>query len=155
VRRALDSLQEKEAQMKACLILAVVLLLTPGLAAAEEAAPATADPFEGGGCVMPDLAGLSEDDATAALRSAGFDLSPIDAAAPACPITFSCNSITNCGIGMVCSITDIGPCCTTGGGLGLCCISGSIKVRQCPCTCTGSPCSVFCPQNTDVKWRCA
>lgn len=140
--------------MKASLILAVVLLLTPGLAPAEEAAPATADPFEGGGCVLPDLAGLSDDQAVATLRGAGFDLAPIGTAAAACPTTFMCSSMTNCGIGALCSVTDIGQCCTSGGGIGVCCVSGTIKVRQCPCVCTGNPCNVLCPQSTDVRWRC-
>lgn len=141
--------------MKASLILAVVLLLTPGLAAAQETAPATADPFEGGGCVLPDVDGMSQDDAAAALRGAGFDLGAVDTAVPACPTTFMCTSITNCGVGAVCAVSDIGQCCTTGGGVVACCITGTIKVRRCPCVCTGNPCSILCPQSTDVRWRCA
>lgn len=151
--------------MRASLILVVVLLLTPGLAWAEAATPAEplptdqavapADPlFEGGGCTLPDLSGLSQDDAVATLERAGFDLSPIATAAPACPTTFSCSSITNCGIGASCTVTDIGPCCTVSSGLGVCCISGTIKVRKCNCVCTGNPCNIVCPQSTDVKWRC-
>lgn len=143
--------------MRLSLILAVALLLTAGVAWAEEAAPAETLPvLEGGGCVLPDLAGLSDDDAEEALREAGFDTgAAIETAAPMCPTRFSCSSIVNCGIGSLCSLTDIGPCCTTSGGLGLCCTSGTIKVRRCPCRCTGNPCNIVCPQSTDVKWSCS
>jgi hypothetical protein len=152
--------------MRASLILVVALLLTPGLAWAADAAPTGAAPasqavapddsaLEGGGCMLPDLAGLSQDDAAVALREAGFDLSPMDAATPACPTSFSCSSITNCGIGPLCSVADIGPCCTVSPGLGVCCISGTIKVRNCPCKCTGNPCNIVCPNSSDVKWRCS
>ena len=141
--------------MKASLILAVVLLCIPGLAWAEEPAPAVSEDvaFEAGGCVLPDVSGLSGDEAAAALAGAGFETAPFDAAVPACPTTFHCDSIFNCGTGAVCSVTDIGACCATG-GLVKCCISGTIKVRQCPCVCTGNPCSIACPQSTDVRSRC-
>jgi hypothetical protein len=152
--------------MRASRILAIALLLTPGLAWAEEAAPTDAPPtsqgvalydslFEGGGCVLPDLAGLSQEDAETALEGAGFDVSAVETATQACPTSFSCSSITNCGITGLCSGTDIGPCCTVSSGLGVCCIQGTIKVRKCPCGCTGNPCNIVCPQSTDVKWRCS
>lgn len=152
--------------MKQASICVFVLLLTAGLAWAEEApAPDAAPPadeaapaaplFEGGGCEMPDLTGLSEQEAETALREAGFEVSSaVETATPVCPTRFDCSSIFNCGIGPLCAVTDIGPCCTTG-GLGLCCIQGTIKVRTCPCTCTGNPCNIQCPNSSDVKWRCS
>lgn len=150
--------------MKRTLVVVAALLLTVGVAWAEEpaadaptpaAAPADAT-FEGGGCVLPDLAGLSDEEIEQAALEAGLGIQPpAQAAAPACPVKFSCNSITNCGAGSLCSLSDIGPCCTTSSGLSLCCITGTIKVRRCPCVCTGNPCALSCVNSTDVKWRCA
>ena len=167
--------------MKASVVFVLALLLVSGLAWAEEATPqdtaaapaatastgqgtseATAPASEpaveadGGGCMLPDLAGLSDEDARSTLEKAGFDLTaPVNAATPMCPTRFSCTSIVNCGVGPLCAINDIGPCCTTGGGLSLCCITGSIKVRHCPCKCTGNPCNIQCPNSTDVRWSCS
>lgn len=142
--------------MRLSLTFVLALLLTAGVAWAEEAVPTDAvQVAEGGGCMLPDLAGLSDEEAEAALEEAGFATSAIETATPMCPTRFSCSSIVNCGIGPLCSLTDIGPCCTTSGGLGLCCISGTIKVRRCPCQCTGFPCNILCPQSTDVQWRCS
>lgn len=151
--------------MRAYAILAVALLLTAGVAWADEASPDPVAPtsqelvyedsaLDGGGCMLPDLSGLSDQEATRALEDAGFDVSAVQTAAQACPTTFMCTSITNCGITGTCTVTDIGPCCTTSSGLGLCCITGTIKVRTCPCGCTGNPCNILCPQSTDVRWRC-
>lgn len=148
---------------KTFLLFAAALLLTAGLASAEQPASTDAEAVvaEGGGCVMPDLSGLSDEEAEAALRGAGFAVFPeeraeaVETAAPLCPQRFSCSSITNCGIGQLCSLSDIGPCCTTSSGLGICCIQGTIKVRRCPCVCTGNPCNILCPQSTDVQWRCS
>lgn len=151
--------------MRTSVILAIALLLTAGVAWADEAPSDTLAPagqelaygdaaLDGGGCMLPDLSGLSDQEATKALEGAGFDVAATQAAAQACPTTFMCTSITNCGITGLCSVTDIGPCCTTSSGLGICCISGTIKVRKCPCGCTGNPCNIVCPQSTDVRWRC-
>jgi len=151
--------------MKSSVVLVLALLLCSGLAWAEDATThdgaAATEPVveaDGGGCMLPDLAGLSDEEARAALDKAGFALSTapaIDMAVPMCPQKFSCSSIVNCGIGSLCAAADIGPCCTTGGGLSLCCIQGSIKVRRCPCRCTGNPCNIQCPNSTDVKWSCS
>ncbi len=104
-----------------------------------------------GGCQLPDLEGLSDAEARAQIEAAGMQ--ETDAAAPPCPVAFSCNSITNCAAGSPCATADIGPCCTTG-GIGMCCVSGSIKVRTCPCTCTGPLCAFSCINSDNVKWGC-
>lgn len=144
------------------MIFVVAAVLTAGVVWAEETAvepllsgeALTEDALEGGGCMPADLAGLSEEEIEAAALAAGLGVEPTQAQAPACPVKFDCSSITNCGASATCSVTDIGPCCTTSSGLGLCCISGTIKVRRCPCQCTGNPCSITCAFSTDVKWRC-
>ena len=142
--------------MKRTLLLAAVLLLTCSLAWAEEAPPADAlFADSGGGCRLPDLAGLSPEQAAAAALQAGLQTSFHEVQVPACPVKFDCGSIFNCGIGPLCSLTDIGACCQTSGGPILCCTNGTIKVRQCPCQCTGNPCAISCPNSTDVKWRCS
>lgn len=142
--------------MKHTLVVAAVLLLTCSLAWAEE--PMPNDELFGdasGGCMLPDLAGLSPEQISAAALEAGFQVAPTNVQVPACPVTFHCNSITNCGIGPLCALRDIGPCCTTGGGLTLCCITGqSIQVSRCRCQCTGNPCAIQCPNSTEVNWGC-
>lgn len=143
--------------MKRTLVVFAMLLFA-GLAWAE--GPETndepiADPGLGGGCVLPDLAGLSPDQIALAALEAGFQTTPMNVQAPACPVTFHCNSIGNCGIGPLCAIGNIGPCCSAGGGLNLCCINGNIWVKKCPCRCTGNPCSITCPNSTEVNWHCA
>ena len=105
-----------------------------------------------GGCQLPDLAGLSDAEAKAQIEAAGLRVT--DAAAPACPVAFSCNSITNCAAGGPCSTADLGPCCTTGGRIGLCCATGTIKVRTCPCVCTGTLCALICVSSNNIKWGC-
>lgn len=142
--------------MKRPLLLLVALLLMASLAWAEAPAPAE-DLFadSGGGCMLPDLAGLSPEQIAAASLQAGLQMAPNEVQVPACPVKFDCSSIFNCGIGPVCSITDIGACCQTSGGPIICCINGTFKVRKCPCVCTGNPCSISCPNSTDVKSRCS
>jgi hypothetical protein len=160
--------REKEPSVKKTLIFVAALLLTAGLAWAEEPAPGTASPDasflaslapaaptpQDGGCAMPDLAGLSADEKEAALLAAGFEQAPVNAAVPACPTSFSCTSIHNCGVGPACTLNDIGPCCSPGGGLVRCCISGSIKVTICPCQCTGNPCSFTCVNSSNKTSAC-
>jgi hypothetical protein len=158
--------------MKSSVVLILALLLVSGVVWAEEATPqdsaaltataVSAEPgaepaveADGGGCMLPDLDGLSDGEARSTLEKAGFDLtSAVSTATPVCPTRFSCSSIFNCGIGSLCAVADIGPCCTRS-GLTLCCIQGSIKVRTCPCKCTGNPCNIQCPSSTDVQWRCS
>jgi hypothetical protein len=142
--------------MKRTLLLLAALLLVPSLDWAEEPAP-NDDLFanSGGGCMLPDLAGLSPEQIAAAALQAGLQAAPTAVQVPACPVKFDCGSIFNCGIGPLCSLTDIGACCQTSGGPILCCTNGTIKVRQCPCQCTGNPCAISCPNSTDVKWRCS
>ena len=141
--------------MPRTLLLLVTLLLMASLAWAEGPAPSV-DLFanSGGGCMLPDLAGLSPEQLAAAALQAGFQASPAEVQVPACPVKFDCTSLFHCGVGPVCSITDIGACCQTSGGPIICCISGTIKVQQCPCKCTANPCLISCPSSTDVKWRC-
>ena len=153
--------------MKRLLILSSLFLLVVGptwaadtVSDAAGAVPTAGDaPFLGapdwaqddGGCQLPDLAGLSEAEAKAQIEAAGLRVT--NAAAPACPVAFSCNSITNCAAGSPCSTADLGPCCTMG-GVGLCCATGTIKVRTCPCVCTGSLCALICVASNNVKWGC-
>jgi len=154
--------------VKKSLILVVALLLSAGLAWAEEPVPGTASPdvsflatvaapaeaaAQEGGCALPDLAGLSEDEKEAALLAAGFEPSPT-AAEWTCPVRFSCTSLTNCGIGPACGETDIGPCCT-GGGHTYCCLFGTIKVTTCPCKCTAPACASACVNSSNVQWSCS
>jgi hypothetical protein len=134
------------------------LLLTCSIAWAEGPAPdggLAADPGAGGGtCLLPDLAGLSPDQIAAAALGAGFETASIDVQVPICPTTFSCTSITNCGVGAPCTVTNIGQCCQPPTGPpSICCING-IKVRRCPCVCVGSPCAALCGTSTDVSFGC-
>lgn len=145
--------------MKRMLVFVAALFLVSGLAWAggesSGGAPAT-DPLfaEGGGCMLPDLSGLSEEERMSAALAAGFQVTPTPAAYPACPVTFQCNSIGNCGIGPICSLTNIGACCTSG-GFNICCMQGTIRVRRCPCVCTGTICSTVCTNSDDVRWGCS
>jgi hypothetical protein len=141
--------------MKRVMILIVVLLCTWSVAWAETSAPASGFLADSGdGCMLPDLSGLSPDQIAAAALQAGLQAAPNEVQVPACPTTFSCNSITNCGAGTVCTVSIIGPCCKSAVGPVLCCVSGNIKVTRCPCVCTGNPCAVLCGTSTDVKLSC-
>src|SRR5262245_36151925 len=141
--------------MKRALILVAVLLFACSVAWAEESASYNAlFAGSGGGCMLPDLSGLSPEQVAAAALQAGFQTSPSEVQVPACPVNFDCTSLFHCGVGPLCSITDIGACCQTSGGPIICCVNGTIKVQQCPCKCTANPCLISCPNSTDVKWRC-
>jgi hypothetical protein len=145
--------------MKRTLILLVCLLVTRSIAWAEDPTPdaeVVADPGPGGACALPDLAGLSPDQIAAAVLEAGLQIQGSPAAAPLCPTTFKCNSIANCAAGPLCSLTNIGPCCTTPGGLSICCVGGlNIWVKRCPCQCTAPACSFQCVNSTEVSRFCA
>lgn len=106
-------------------------------------------------CWMPDLAGLSPEQAEVALMAAGLVAPAAQAAAtyPACPVDFECSSIPNCAAGAPCGLTDLGPCCTAAGGV-RCCTSGTIAVLTCPCQCTGFLCSLQCAASSNVNSRC-
>lgn len=146
--------------MKRVVLSILAVVLVAGFASAEatgEANPSTEPLFlaEGDGdCQLPDLAGMDEDETLAAMLEAGFEVAPSNMQAGACPATFKCNSITNCGKSANCSIQQIGQCCTVGGGLGFCCLGSQIKVETCNCRCTGSPCNLICPQNNNVRFFC-
>lgn len=149
--------------MKKALVLVAILLLTSSLAWAEgtpgAAAPETvgqADPGPAeGSCTLPDFAGLSPDQQLAAALAAGFQLNgAVNRQTPMCPTVFSCSSLTNCGVGGPCSTTDIGDCCVNGVGATICCFGGTIKVRRCPCHCTGRPCAIQCTTSDDVSLQC-
>ena len=149
--------------MKSSVVFVLALLLCSGLVWAEDtttqdgaAATEPAVEADGGGCMLPDLAGLSDEEARTALVKAGFDLDAAeDMSVPMCPTRFSCSSISLCEASSQCTLTDIGPCCSPGGGLSLCCLQGSIKVRRCPCQCTSFVCDIRCPDSTDVQWSCS
>lgn len=137
-------------------LLLAALLLMASLAWAEE--PASSDAFfadSGGGCMLPDLSGMSAEQIAAASLQAGFQVAPNEVQVPACPVKFDCDSLAGCDVGPICAVSDIGQCCQTSGGPILCCIDGTIKVRRCPCECTGPVCSVLCASSTDVKFRCS
>ncbi len=161
--------------MKRASIFLCLVVLCTGVAWAEEEAEAAApeavesvvaaesidfgEPFgaelDGGGCELPDLTGLSDGEIGALAGDFGFSVSgQTDAQTPMCPVTSSCPNITNCGVGNPCSAAILGPCCTTSSGLGLCCVSGNIKVKKCACVCTGSPCALSCVASQYVRWGC-
>ena len=109
---------------------------------------------EAGGCELPDFTGLNEEEITTAAAVAGFEITR--AQAGVCPQRSRCDSIGNCGPKPLCSIQDIGQCCTIQGQpLGVCCLNGTIKVTRCDCKCTGNPCAVTCPQQDQVNWFCS
>ena len=115
-----------------------------------------AEPPGGGGCQLPNLAGLTPDQAALAALEAGFLIGapdPTPAALQPCPTTFLCSSIGNCGAGACTSVT-IGNCCLASGGLKMCCIGGPITVVTCPCHCTASPCNIQCPNSNEVTLHC-
>ena len=136
--------------MKRTLTLVACLLVAATAAWAEGPAASA------GACMLPDLTGLSPDQAAAAALEAGFSLEVRKAAAaPLCPITFRCTSILNCTASLQCSQTELGPCCTVPSGITLCCTEGTIWVKQCPCRCTPTnPCSTECTNSTDVTKLC-
>ena len=168
--------------MKRVLIFLCVALLSVGVVWAEEVTseeqetsqeetpmPVDSAPVEGvpfgevdfsdpgeGGCQVPDLTGLSEEEAKATAIAAGFSvMEQVPAQLPMCPVRSSCPNILNCGVGGPCSASILGPCCQVpGGGLGICCIAGQITVKQCPCVCTGNPCALSCVSSTHVRWGC-
>ena len=146
--------------MKRALVLFAVLLLSSTLTWAQTAgsAPApVADPrTEGGGCQLPDLAGLAPGELPAAALNAGlqmtFEAAP---AVPACPVPFQCNSIAGCAAGPLCGISSLGPCCSSGGAVLCCANGGNIKVVTCPCKCTGPLCSTACVNSAGISVNCS
>jgi hypothetical protein len=145
--------------MKRVLVLGVVLLLSSALSWAQAAgtAPApVADPRgTGGRCVLPDLAGLPPAQRAAAALNAGLQLTYVDTPAyPACPTTFSCNSIAGCAAGSICTATVIGRCCRDGGAVLCCQDGGDIAVDRCPCQCIGPVCLSSCLSSTNVSVSC-
>jgi hypothetical protein len=154
--------------MKNALMLAAILLLTSTLAWAEGAAgPAAAGEVMSqagtvsaeGGCNLPSFAGLSADQRLAAAVAAGFQTSQaLDVqTAPLCPevSNFHCTDIANCKLGSMCSTQSLGPCCDLGDGILACCATGSIRVRQCLCTCTRSPCWLDCLDGSETTITCS
>jgi hypothetical protein len=143
--------------MKRVLVLLAVLFLSSTLTWAAAPAPApVADSPAGGGCLLPDLAGLAPGQVAAAALNSGLQMIFVDTPpVPACPVTFHCNSITGCGAGPLCSVSDIGPCCTTGAAVLCCGNGGDIIVQKCPCRCTGEVCSVVCASSTNVTFSCS
>ena len=145
--------------MKRALFLITVLFLLSNLAWAQAGtAPApVADPRSGGGnCQLPDLAGLSPAQVAAAALGSGLKMTFVDTpAAPACPVTFHCNSIAGCARGLVCDAVILGPCCTDGGAT-LCCQNGGNLVEtQCGCKCTGEVCLETCAESHEIGLSCS
>lgn len=146
--------------MKRMLVFVAALFLMSGLAWAggesSGGAPAIQSLLaEGGGCKLPNLAGLSPEQRAAAALGAGFQISPTTVSTPACPVTFNCNHLRGCAAGTVCSLGNIGPCCDAGGGDVICCANyGNIWVVDCACECTGFNCSPLCETSVDVQWSC-
>lgn len=139
--------------MKRTLMLLACLLVTCSIAWTEGP---TADLGPAGACNLPDFAGLSPEEITAAALAAGFQVGATKAAAPLCPPVFRCNSIANCAAGPLCSLGSIGPCCTAPSGLTICCTGGlNIWVQQCPCQCVGNPCSFQCVGSSNLTRFCA
>jgi hypothetical protein len=134
--------------VKRTLVLVVVLLFTSHFAWAEGTAA-------GGGCALPDLAGLSPDQVAVAALQAGLQMSAATSATPVqvCPATFQCSSIAGCGSSMVCSATPIGQCCSVGTVV-ICC-SSTIFVIRCPCKCVLEDCPHQCAQSTQVTRSCS
>ena len=110
---------------------------------------------EAGGCSMPDLSGLSDEDAKAALIASGFEVSEqVQAQLPMCPVVSSCNSVGNCGVGSPCALSIVGPCCQSTAGVACCAGGLNIVKSECPCVCTSTLCSLQCAQTTQVRSRC-
>lgn len=143
--------------MKRTLVLAALLLLSLSSLAWAEGAPA-AGPANGGRCVLPDLSGLSPDQAAAAVIQAGLQMSPTNTAAatiPSCPSTFRCSDIAGCGASMACFGFGIGPCCSTGAAVVCCGNGGNILVVSCPCKCVDEDCPRQCGQSSQLTWSCS
>ena len=135
--------------MKKLLLTLLVVALAAPLAAAEAplavaaapapvAAPASADnaaPLEA------DLGALPREDFLALLRDAQVGVpKPGSAAPPPCPVAVACTSpIGPCGLSITCTLTNLGPCCTTPSGIHRCCLDGDIIVQKCPCVGPGCP----------------
>jgi hypothetical protein len=149
--------------MKRTLVLVAALFLIGSLAAWAEgsaANPAVSPAPGGGSCALPDLAGLSPAQVALAALRAGIEMRPVDsvtaAGIPACPTTFACSSLPGCGSTMVCSLTAMGPCCTTGTAVLCCGGTGShIFVERCPCTCVSEDCPRLCETSTQVTRSCS
>ena len=133
--------------MKKLLLALLVVAFAAPLAAAE-APPAVAS--EPSSSVLPaaldtapglDIDALSPEDFLALLKATGLGMvQPAPAAPPPCPVAVACTSpLGLCGISLHCTFTNLGPCCTTAGGLQRCCISGNIIVQSCPCVGPGCP----------------
>ena len=140
---------------KRTLILLAGSVLLATLARAEAPAPSGglfAD--SAGGCMLPDLTGLSPDQIAAAALVAGLQAAPTAAQTPACPATFDCTSLVGCGAVTPCTVELIGPCCKPAHGPTLCCESGNIQVTRCPCDCIDGRCQLLCVTSTDVKLSC-
>jgi hypothetical protein len=138
--------------MKRTLVVVAVLLFTSLLTSRFAWAEGTA----GGGCSLPDVAGLSPDQVAVAALKAGLQMSAATSATTtiqACPATFQCSSIAGCGSSMICSATPIGQCCSAGAFV-LCC-TNEIFVVRCPCKCVLEDCPHQCGQSTQVTRSCS
>jgi len=146
--------------MNRALVLVAFLLFLCTAAWAQTAAtapPPAADPrVAAGGCQLPDLAGLTPEQIRAAALNAGLEVTfAATPAFPACPVTFLCNSLTDCAAGPVCGTRLIGTCCDSGGGTIFCCPdNGNIRVFKCPCKCAGPNCASTCLTSSNVTTLC-
>jgi len=143
--------------MKRALVLVAFLLFLCTTAWAQGAGGApVADPRAAGGkCVLPDLSGLTPAQRAAVVLNAGLQMTYVDTnALPACPVTFSCNSIGGCVAGSVCSVSVVGPCCRDGSAKLCCQNGGEIVVDRCACQCSGPLCSAACASHSNVTVSC-
>jgi hypothetical protein len=139
--------------MRRALVLVAVLLFAGSLAA-------WADGGAGSGplasrCALPDLTGLTPDQAAATALAAGLQVSAADPSTPlqACPATVYCPTGAGCGPGPACSTIAVGKCCSSG-SITLCCANEIVVVR-CPCKCTRQICATQCSQSTQTTWSCS
>ena len=132
--------------MKRTLVVAAILLFTGSLAWA--GGPAA------GGCMLPDLAGLSPEQVSVAALAAGFQVLPVSKAVQDCPHLIQCSGTSNCTVGSPCTIEEIGKCCNLGGST-FCCTGDAIKVLRCPCQCISGNCSTSCLNRTEVSLFCS
>ena len=139
--------------MRRTLVLVAVLLFAGSLAAWADGGAGSGPPA--GRCALPDLAGLTPDQAAAAALAAGLKVSATDPSTPvqACPATVDCPTGAGCGPSMLCSATPVGKCCSSG-SITLCCANEIVVVR-CPCKCTRQICATQCSQSTQQTWSCS
>ncbi len=109
-----------------------LLLTVLAAAVAAAASPALSAPSAPAPLITPAerLPGLKPDELPVELTlslAGSLETTPANGSAPACPVVNSCGGV-NTGF---CTVSNLGPCCTSGGAT-LCCPAGTtLKVREC------------------------